>query len=98
MTTTRHAPLPTAQDSTPCACSSSSAVAPPATGDATAISETMSVRTITQLLPASMPVLTRMGIDTCCGAGASLRDAATTAGLPLDQVLAALTALTHGPA
>ena len=40
--------------------------------------------------PGALDVLTRLGINHCCGAGLSLREAAAAAGVPLDALLAAL--------
>jgi regulator of cell morphogenesis and NO signaling len=40
--------------------------------------------------PATMPVLNALGIDTCCGGGDSLLEAADRAGVPLPVLLAAV--------
>jgi regulator of cell morphogenesis and NO signaling len=40
--------------------------------------------------PGALAVLQRLGIDHCCGAHLSLREAAAAAGVPLAQVLSAL--------
>jgi iron-sulfur cluster repair protein YtfE (RIC family) len=41
--------------------------------------------------PGALDVLKRMGINHCCGAHLSLREAAAAAGVPLDALLRALT-------
>ena len=41
--------------------------------------------------PAAIAPLNALGVDACCGGGASLRAAATDAGVPLDDLLDALT-------
>lgn len=38
----------------------------------------------------TLPVLSRLGIDTCCGGGQSLEEAARSAGLSLAELLAEL--------
>jgi iron-sulfur cluster repair protein YtfE (RIC family) len=40
--------------------------------------------------PGALEVLQRLGINHCCGAHLSLREAAAAAGVPLDQLLRAL--------
>ena len=40
--------------------------------------------------PGAPEVFQRLGINHCCGAHLSLREAAAAAGVPLDQVLSAL--------
>jgi iron-sulfur cluster repair protein YtfE (RIC family) len=40
--------------------------------------------------PGAQEVFQRLGINHCCGAHLSLREAAAAAGVPLDQVLSAL--------
>jgi iron-sulfur cluster repair protein YtfE (RIC family) len=40
--------------------------------------------------PAALEVLKRMGINHCCGAHLSLREAAASAGVPLEALLQAL--------
>ena len=42
--------------------------------------------------PAGRAVLERFGLDRCCGGGLSLREGAAAAGVPLDDLLAALNA------
>lgn len=42
--------------------------------------------------PAVRAVLERFGLDRCCGGGLSLRAGAAAAGVPLDDLLAALNA------
>ena len=40
--------------------------------------------------PGALEVVQRLGINHCCGAQLSLREAAAAAGIPLDQLLRAL--------
>ncbi len=40
--------------------------------------------------PGALPVLDRLGINHCCGAHLSLREAAAAAGVSLDELLRAL--------
>ncbi len=40
--------------------------------------------------PATLSVFNRFGMDSCCGRGASLRDAATRDGVDADVLLASL--------
>lgn len=42
--------------------------------------------------PAALPLLTTAGLDTCCGGGRSLREAAEQAGVGLTDLLRALEA------
>jgi len=55
--------------------------------------------TINELLrgePASAPVLNAFGVDTCCGGGDTIAEAAAGAGLDAAELIAALTdALAH---
>lgn len=43
----------------------------------------LSVNEVIRRWPAAIGPLNEFGIDTCCGGAASLRDAATDAGVPL---------------
>lgn len=45
--------------------------------------------------PQTLPVLQRFGLDTCCGGSLPLQTAVEHHGLDLDQVLAALQAVTR---
>jgi iron-sulfur cluster repair protein YtfE (RIC family) len=45
--------------------------------------------------PGALDILKRMGINHCCGAGLSLREAAAAAGVPLDVLLDALESATE---
>lgn len=56
------------------------------------ISGDLTVREVLSAFPASVSVFHTYGIDTCCGAGASLRNAAVTAGADLDSILISLQA------
>lgn len=47
--------------------------------------------------PETVPVFNALGIDTCCGAGASLRDAAAEANLPMCEMLRALADVIGAP-
>lgn len=49
------------------------------------------INDLVQSKPDSLPLLTEFGIDTCCGGGSSLREAALEAGVDPEQVVAALT-------
>jgi regulator of cell morphogenesis and NO signaling len=54
---------------------------------------TLSTTTVNDLLrrvPAAMPILNRFGVDTCCGGGLPLVEAARHAGVSPDELLAAL--------
>jgi len=42
--------------------------------------------------PSVLPVLNGYGIDTCCGGAESLEDAARTAGIPVDVLMAGVSA------
>ena len=48
--------------------------------------------------PATATVFNAFGVDTCCGGGASLADAARDADVPLDDLLGALTLTARGGA
>lgn len=52
------------------------------------------VKDFMRCYPISMLVFNRLGIDTCCGATATLEAAALQAGLLPDELLAALTPCT----
>ncbi len=41
-------------------------------------------------IPGAREVMEKMGVNHCCGAGLTLREAAAAAGVPLDDLLAAL--------
>jgi iron-sulfur cluster repair protein YtfE (RIC family) len=56
------------------------------------ISEDQTVGQAAARGPAALAALERLGINHCCGAGLSLREAAAAAGVPLDALLAALRA------
>jgi regulator of cell morphogenesis and NO signaling len=48
--------------------------------------------------PGAREVMEKLGINHCCGAGLTLREAAAAAGVPLDELLGALTRLEKAPA
>lgn len=54
---------------------------------------TTSVHDLVHRAPASREVLDRFGVDTCCGGGLTLSQAAHHAGVPLDVLLAELTSV-----
>ena len=49
-----------------------------------------SVNEVLRMAPASGAVFNRYGVDTCCGGGLPLEQAAAEAGVPLDELLKAL--------
>ena len=55
-----------------------------------AIQPDMTVSTVAQRFPGTVPVLARLGIDRCCGGSHSLEFAARAHGLDLAAVLAEL--------
>jgi iron-sulfur cluster repair protein YtfE (RIC family) len=48
----------------------------------------LTLRDLIDQNPAVLPVLTRFGLDTCCGSGRTLAEAATLHNIPLDALLA----------
>lgn len=91
------APRAAETGSSRCACGCSNAAADRTTESAghtveTAITGDVTVRDVLTAHPAAVSVLHTYGIDTCCGAGASLHDAALTAGAELNAVLISLDA------
>ena len=70
------------------------APADPALGPA--LGPALTVNEVLRRWPAAVGPLNAFGIDCCCGGGASLREAATEAGVPLDELLAALRAVGEG--
>ena len=67
----------------------SSAIAP-------AIDPALSVNETLRRWPPAVAPLAAFGIDTCCGGAASLETAARDAGVPLDDLLAAIAAAVDG--
>jgi regulator of cell morphogenesis and NO signaling len=62
---------------------------PPLSHDAEpALDPATTVNHVLARWPGAARVLDAFGIDTCCGGGASLREAAADAGVPLDRLLA----------
>ena len=58
-----------------------------------------SVNELLRLAPSTGAVFNRFGVDTCCGGGLPLDEAAREAGVPLDELLAAIAPLIPaGPA
>jgi regulator of cell morphogenesis and NO signaling len=58
-----------------------------------------SVNEVLRLAPDTGAVFNRFGVDTCCGGGLPLDQAAREAGVPLDELLAAIAPmLPAGPA
>jgi regulator of cell morphogenesis and NO signaling len=54
------------------------------------LDRSMTVNEIIARHPKTMPVFNELGVDTCCGGGASIEEAACRDGLDADSVLAAL--------
>lgn len=52
--------------------------------------EQTSVNAVLRQSPASLEIFNRFGVDTCCGGGLPLAEAARAAGVPLGELLAAL--------
>ena len=48
--------------------------------------------------PGAREVMEKLGINHCCGAGLTLREAAAAAGMPFDELLGALGHLEKAPA
>lgn len=57
--------------------------------------EEMTVNHTIQRFPESVAVFKELGIDTCCGGGATLADAAARKGILLPELLKALQAATR---
>jgi iron-sulfur cluster repair protein YtfE (RIC family) len=56
----------------------------------TIVDPSLTVNDVLRRWPAAVAPLNALGIDSCCGGGASLREAADEAGIPLDDLLAAI--------
>ncbi len=56
------------------------------------ISGEMTVNQVLQQCPATLPVFTQYRVDACCGGAAPLSVAAAAAGVPLEDLIAALRA------
>ena len=54
------------------------------------LNSAMTINEIIARYPQTMSVFNDFGMDTCCGAGASVQDAASRDGLDVDTVMAAL--------
>ncbi len=59
---------------------------------ATRVDATETVAQVLQRSPAASTVLSRFGIDQCCGGRLTLREAAASAGIAVDDIVAALEA------
>jgi regulator of cell morphogenesis and NO signaling len=51
---------------------------------------TMTINSIVARNPETIPVFNRLGMDTCCGGGVSVEEAARRDGLALETVMAEL--------
>ena len=56
------------------------------------ISSEMTVNQVLQTYPATLPIFNRYRVDACCGGAATLAVAAAAAGIPLEELVAALEA------
>jgi regulator of cell morphogenesis and NO signaling len=54
---------------------------------ASTLSPDISVNEAIRLVPETVAVFNRYGIDACCGGAASIRDAALRDGAPLDELM-----------
>ena len=54
--------------------------------------ETDTISDVLKRAPGAAELLHRLSLDTCCGAGRSLREAAEVAGLPVEELLIQLDA------
>ncbi len=52
--------------------------------------ETDTIREVLARAPGAADLLHRLSLDTCCGAGRSIREAAEVAGMPAEELLAQL--------
>jgi iron-sulfur cluster repair protein YtfE (RIC family) len=59
------------------------------------IDPTISVNELVRRYPASLPVLSTLGIDSCCGGAKTLSAAAETAGITVDALLSSVTTATN---
>jgi regulator of cell morphogenesis and NO signaling len=57
-------------------------------GGAIALDETVDM--VAKRVPGAGAALRELGIDTCCGGGLTLAQAASSAGIPVERLLAAL--------
>lgn len=64
-------------------------------GDAIALDETIDM--IAKRVPGAGAALRELGIDTCCGGGLTLAQAAMSAGMPVERLLEALRARGGAP-
>lgn len=58
--------------------------------------ESDTINDVLKRAPGAADLLHRLSLDTCCGAGRSIREAAEVAGLPVGELLAQLNAF-HFP-
>lgn len=61
------------------------------------ITSEMTVNQVLQQYPTTLPVFNQCRVDACCGGGAKLAVAAAAAGVPVDELVAALEAATRQP-
>lgn len=59
----------------------------------TTLSPALTVNEVLRLAPDAVVVFNRLGIDTCCGGGQSLQQAAEAARIPLARLMTAVHAL-----
>ena len=55
-----------------------------------ALDPSLTVNEVLRRWPAAVAALNAFGIDTCCGGGAPLGEAADEAGVPLGEIVAAI--------
>jgi regulator of cell morphogenesis and NO signaling len=60
--------------------------------NSTQLDPNLTINEIVALYPATIPIFNRFGMDTCCGGGVSVDEAARQDGIDVDDVLAALRA------
>ena len=58
--------------------------------DVIQLDPSLTINEIVARHPETIAVFNRLGMDTCCGGGVSVEEAARRDGLDLDQILAAL--------
>ena len=63
--------------------------------DVIQLNPSLTINEIVARHPETIAVFNRFGMDTCCGGGVSVEEAARRDGLDLDQILAALRGATE---